>query len=122
MNLHQSSYGHQTRSRLGLEHAGVLSLCNLDLRRPFGCSVRQTPDRRAAVTVFGFWTYWVAGLEGEVWLDAVNGSIIVVLDLAELYKATQAPSDLSHSISLDNTNEARAAHLSQHFGASSMNR
>lgn len=46
-----------------------------------GGAVRQTPDTAAAIAVFALWAYWVARLEGKVWLDVVDGRIVVVFDL-----------------------------------------
>ena len=47
------------------------------------------PDRGAAIGVLGERTEGVAGLEGEVFLDGVDGGEVIVLDLAELEKAVK---------------------------------
>lgn len=51
------------------------------LRRVGG--VEQAPYRAASITVVGAGPDGVAGLEGEVWLNAVDGRKVVVLDFAE---------------------------------------
>lgn len=43
---------------------------------------QDPPYRAAAIAVLGPRAYWIASLEREVWLDAMDGRKVVVLDLA----------------------------------------
>jgi hypothetical protein len=53
------------------------------LRRP----INHAPYGASAIAVFRVWTKWIAGLETEVRLDAVDGGEVVVFDFAELEEA-----------------------------------
>lgn len=50
-------------------------------------SVEDSPYGAAAIAVFRVWAEGVAGLEGEVFLDAVDGGEVVVFEFAELEEA-----------------------------------
>jgi hypothetical protein len=47
------------------------------------------PYRRAAIGFFGKGTQRIAGLEGEVLLDGMDGREVVVFDLTKLQEAIQ---------------------------------
>lgn len=67
--------------------------------RLLGRAVGQTPYRAAAIAVFRLGADRVAGLEGEVGLDIIDGGVVVILDLAELQEAVGTRPRLSILIS-----------------------
>ena len=101
------------------------------------CGVEQAPYRAAAVAVFGTRADGVASLEGEVWLDAMNGGKVVVLDFAQLEKAKATNCQCLFMLSLGRQRDGACSmqvrkpkarvrdwltYFSQHLGASSTNR
>ena len=59
----------------------------LGLRRLFCDTIRQAPDGGTAIALSSIRANWIAGLEGEIRLDVIDGRVVVVLDLAKLQEA-----------------------------------
>lgn len=72
------------------------------LLRPLGplrCAIWLGPYGASTIAVFGLGADGVTSLEREVWLDVVDGRIVVVLYLAELKEAVGTRPSLSRLIS-----------------------
>lgn len=83
-------------------------------------SVQQTPYGRPSIAFRCVRAEWVAGLEGKVLLDAMNGRKIVILELAQLQEASKQLFLVSGSA--QDSQGTGGTYLSHALGASSTNR